>query len=153
ARQARERSVALPRHARARRSCAEELAAALVRGRGAVVGVGAGLRRAGAALTFAFSPPARTMQRRMTVECPRCGTVYRSRARAERGAAASYRCARCRHVCGASRDEPVMVSEAEEPGDDDEQFAFDEEREDEPAPPAPPAARAPRDPPPRTMSV
>jgi predicted Zn finger-like uncharacterized protein len=106
------------------------------------------------ALTVAFSRPARTMRRRMTVECPRCGTVYRRPARAERGADESYRCARCRHVFVASRDEPVMVSEAEEPGDDEEQFAFDdEEREDEPEAPPAPTPRAPRDPPPRTMTA
>jgi predicted Zn finger-like uncharacterized protein len=94
------------------------------------------------------------MQRRMTVECPRCGTVYRRPARAERGADASYRCARCRHVFDASRDEPAMLSEPEEPGDDEEQFAFEEERDDEPATPEPPAARAPRDPSPRrTMTA
>ena len=69
----------------------------------------------------------------MTVECPRCGTLYRPPSRAEAGADTTYRCARCRHVFEAGADEPAMVS-----GDDDErEFAFDDEPEDEDTAPDP----------------
>ena len=97
------------------------------------------------------------MPRRMTVECPRCGTLYRRPARAELGADASYRCARCRHVFEAEADEPTMLATADEEADDDpERFAFEEERDDEPEAPAPPPARParpPREPAPRAMSA
>src|SRR6266550_3008235 len=69
----------------------------------------------------------------MTVECPRCGTLYRRPARAEPGADTTYRCARCRHVFEAGADEPAMLS-----GDDEEhEFAFDDEPEDGDAAPDP----------------
>jgi len=82
----------------------------------------------------------------MTIECPRCGTVYRRPARAELGADATYRCARCRHVFDVARDEPA-VTEDEETGHEPE-FTFEEEDdagvEPEAAPvkpEAPPTAR------------
>ncbi len=69
----------------------------------------------------------------MTVECPRCGTLYRQPPHAQRGADATYRCARCRHVFEAGASEPAMVS-----GDDEEhEFAFDDEPEDGDAAPGP----------------
>ena len=69
----------------------------------------------------------------MTVECPRCGTLYRRPVRAEPGADTTYRCARCRHVFEAGADEPAMLS-----GDDEEhEFAFDDEPEDGDAAPDP----------------
>src|SRR5256712_4855193 len=69
----------------------------------------------------------------MTVECPRCGTLYRRPVRAEPGADATYRCARCRHVSEAGASEPAMLS-----GDDEErEFAFDDEPEDGDAAPGP----------------
>ncbi|TMA97988.1 MAG: hypothetical protein E6J57_11155, partial [Deltaproteobacteria bacterium] len=62
----------------------------------------------------------------MTVECPRCGTLYRQPPHTQRGADATYRCARCRHVFEAGASEPAMLS-----GDDEErEFAFDDEPED-----------------------
>jgi predicted Zn finger-like uncharacterized protein len=64
----------------------------------------------------------------MTVECPRCGTLYRQPARPGRGAETTYRCARCRHVFDTSTDEPAMLTSAAEPSDDDERFSFDEEK-------------------------
>ena len=69
----------------------------------------------------------------MTVECPRCGTLYRQPPHAQRGAEATYRCARCRHVFDAGASEPAMLS-----GDDEErEFAFDDEPEDDDAAPGP----------------
>jgi predicted Zn finger-like uncharacterized protein len=69
----------------------------------------------------------------MTVECPRCGTLYRRPAQADPGADTTYRCARCRHVFEAGGAEPAMLSaDAEE-----REFAFDDEPEDEEAPPDP----------------
>jgi predicted Zn finger-like uncharacterized protein len=67
----------------------------------------------------------------MTVECPRCGTLYRRPTRAEPGADATYRCARCRHVFDAGADEPAMLSADPE----EHEFAFDDEPEDGDAPP------------------
>jgi len=65
----------------------------------------------------------------MTVECPRCGTLYRDPARRGSGAETTYRCARCRHVFDTSRDEPAMLALAAEPGDDDDRaLSFDEEQ-------------------------
>jgi hypothetical protein len=87
----------------------------------------------------------------MTIECPRCGTLYRRPARP--GAArAGYRCARCRHVFGGSDDEPAMLQAESEPADDD-RFTFDDDEDGDAAAeagaeeddvPAPPPAR--RDP-------
>ena len=69
----------------------------------------------------------------MTVECPRCGTLYRQPPQPEPGADATYRCARCRHVFEAGDREPAMVS-----GDDEErEFAFDDESEEGDAAPEP----------------
>src|SRR2546425_621978 len=69
----------------------------------------------------------------MTVECPRCGTLYRQPPHTQRGADATYRCARCRHVFEAGASEPAMLS-----GDDEEhEFAFDDEPEDGDAAPGP----------------
>lgn len=45
----------------------------------------------------------------MTIECPRCGTLYR-RPRAAPGAGSTYRCARCRHVFDVPADEPAAVA-------------------------------------------
>ena len=70
----------------------------------------------------------------MTVECPRCGTLYRRPARAEPGADTTYRCARCRHVFEAGAVEPAMVSGAE---DEEREFAFDDEPGDDDAAPDP----------------
>jgi predicted Zn finger-like uncharacterized protein len=68
----------------------------------------------------------------MTVECPRCGTLYRRPARSGLGGDATYRCARCRHVFRATGDEPAMVSE--DAPDDEPSFAFDDDDEDDAAP-------------------
>jgi predicted Zn finger-like uncharacterized protein len=69
----------------------------------------------------------------MTVECPRCGTLYRQPPQPEPGADATYRCARCRHVFEAGDREPAMVS-----GDDEEhEFAFGDESEEGDAAPEP----------------
>jgi predicted Zn finger-like uncharacterized protein len=81
------------------------------------------------------------MRDRMTVECPRCGTLYRRPSRAEPGGDTTYRCARCRHVFEVETDGPAMVE-----GDDERDFAFDDEPDDEVAAEpaqaaAPPAAR------------
>src|SRR2546428_12520221 len=70
----------------------------------------------------------------MTVECPRCGTLYRRPARAEPGADTTYRCARCRPVFEAGAVEPAMLSGAE---DEEREFAFDDEPGDEDAAPDP----------------
>jgi predicted Zn finger-like uncharacterized protein len=64
----------------------------------------------------------------MTVECPRCGTLYRRPARAERGTDTTYRCARCRHVFTAGGDEPAMLS-VPETSDDESRFAFDDDED------------------------
>ena len=74
----------------------------------------------------------------MTIECPRCGTLYR---RPRAGRDASYRCARCRHVFGARGDEPAMVADAaevrDEPrftlGDDEPDEPTEDDHADEPA--------------------
>jgi len=65
----------------------------------------------------------------MTIECPRCGTLYR-RPRAGRGA--SYRCARCRHVFAARGDEPAMVADAAEVRDEP-RFTLGDDEPDQPA--------------------
>jgi predicted Zn finger-like uncharacterized protein len=65
----------------------------------------------------------------MTIECPRCGTLYR-RPRAGRGG--SYRCARCRHVFDARGDEPAMVADAAEPRDEP-RFTLGNDEPDGPA--------------------
>jgi hypothetical protein len=65
----------------------------------------------------------------MTIECPRCGTLYR-RPRAGRGA--SYRCARCRHVFDTGGDEPAMVADADEVRDEP-RFTLGDDEPDEPA--------------------
>ena len=71
----------------------------------------------------------------MTVECPRCGTRYRRPAEAGHG---TFRCARCRHVFEAQRDEPAFVTDDEPTaiGDDrEEDFILDDPLEaDEPPP-------------------
>jgi predicted Zn finger-like uncharacterized protein len=66
----------------------------------------------------------------MTIECPRCGTLYRRPPRAALGAGATYRCARCRHVFDGTADEPAMVAGKED--EDEPRFTFDE-AEDEPS--------------------
>ena len=81
----------------------------------------------------------------MTVECPRCGTLYRQPARSGLGADATYRCARCRHVFRASGDEPAMVFG--DSAEDEPSFAFDDESDDAtddtaPEPPEPVPDRA-----------
>ncbi|HLY38309.1 MAG TPA: hypothetical protein VKU61_09755 [Candidatus Binatia bacterium] len=63
----------------------------------------------------------------MTIECPRCGTLYR-RPRAGRGA--SYRCARCRHVFDARGDEPAMVADEVR---DEPRFTLGDDEPDVPA--------------------
>ncbi|HYR96147.1 MAG TPA: hypothetical protein VEM57_05385 [Candidatus Binatus sp.] len=65
----------------------------------------------------------------MTVECPRCGTLYRRPTRSGLGAEATYRCARCRHVFHAGGDEPAMVTG--NPPDDEPSFAFDDDVEED----------------------
>jgi hypothetical protein len=89
----------------------------------------------------------------MTVRCPRCATLYRRPARIATGAAATFRCARCRHVFGVGVEEPDVGSEPELSLDDDEGFVFDagepeEELEstDEPAAERPPPDRPGRRP-------
>jgi DNA-directed RNA polymerase subunit RPC12/RpoP len=67
----------------------------------------------------------------MTIECPRCGTLYRRPARPG-GARAGYRCARCRHVFGATDDEPAMLQAEDDPADDD-RFTFDDDEDDDAA--------------------
>ena len=66
----------------------------------------------------------------MTIECPRCGTLYRRPARSTLGAGTTYRCARCRHVFDPSPDEPAIVAHRDEAVDDDTRFTFDEGDED-----------------------
>jgi predicted Zn finger-like uncharacterized protein len=85
----------------------------------------------------------------MTVECPRCGTLYRRPTRSALGADATYRCARCRHVFRASDDEPPMLG-GDLP-DDEPSFAFDDEEDDDapPGPVAEPPEEAPEPPRPR----
>ena len=69
----------------------------------------------------------------MTVECPRCGTLYRRPPHTQPGEDATYRCARCRHVFEAGASEPAMLA-----GDDEEhEFAFDDEPEDGDGAPGP----------------
>ena len=69
----------------------------------------------------------------MTVRCPRCGTQYR-RPAGRGGASETFRCARCRHVFDAARDEPRLA--AAEP-EEDEEFTFgDDEPEDDAGEPA-----------------
>ncbi len=88
------------------------------------------------------------MRARMTVECPRCGTLYRRPARAGLGADATYRCARCRHVFGAGDDEPAIV--ARDADDEELVFAFDDHDDDTDATePSTPAPRKDAEPPPR----
>ncbi len=77
----------------------------------------------------------------MTVECPRCGTLYRR----PPGRETTYRCARCRHVFAVGDGEPAMLA-----ADDEPEFAFDDdddEPDDEPAaePDIPPKRPAPRE--------
>lgn len=67
----------------------------------------------------------------MTVRCPRCGTLYRRPPRTVLGGDSTFRCARCRHVFDAERDEPAMVAAASEAEDDENRFAFDDEEVDE----------------------
>ncbi|HJQ84285.1 MAG TPA: hypothetical protein VKA21_09435 [Candidatus Binatia bacterium] len=69
----------------------------------------------------------------MTIECPRCGTLYR-RPPGSAGGEETYRCARCRHVFDTPRDDPAMfAAPAEEPDDDDaSRFAFDDGDDDGP---------------------
>jgi hypothetical protein len=66
----------------------------------------------------------------VTIECPRCGTLYRRPRRAERGGDERYRCARCRHVFRTGGDEPAIVSGETEP-QDEPRFTFDTETADE----------------------
>jgi len=73
----------------------------------------------------------------MTIECPRCGTLYRRPARSTLGGGTTYRCARCRHVFDPSDDEPAIVANRDEAAVDDTRFAFDEGDEDMPAEVAP----------------
>jgi hypothetical protein len=80
----------------------------------------------------------------MTIECPRCGTLYRQPPRAALGVGASYRCARCRHVFDGTADEPAMVTA--EADDDESRFTFDEPDDPVPdtivAPPPAPRGRS-----------
>ena len=85
----------------------------------------------------------------MTIECPRCGTLYRRPARSSLGGGTTYRCARCRHVFDPSGREPAIVANPDQAADDDTLFAFDDGEDDEPADVAPrtriePAAGASR---------
>ena len=64
----------------------------------------------------------------MTIECPRCGTLYRRPSRAALGREATYRCARCRHVFGSTSAEPAMVAEDGE--EDEPRFTFAEPEDD-----------------------
>lgn len=68
----------------------------------------------------------------MTVECPRCGTLYRRPSRSRLGTDATYRCARCRHVFQTADDEPAMV--AGDPSDEEPSFAFDDDEDADPVP-------------------
>ncbi|TMB21183.1 MAG: hypothetical protein E6J71_08585, partial [Deltaproteobacteria bacterium] len=61
----------------------------------------------------------------MTVRCPRCATLYRRPGRIATGAAATFRCARCRHVFGVGVEEPDVGSDPDLSLDDDEGFVFD----------------------------
>jgi predicted Zn finger-like uncharacterized protein len=73
----------------------------------------------------------------MTVKCPRCGTAYRRPARSGRGAEATYRCARCRHVFEVVPEEPAVVDDDDDAAVEDDRFAFDDEPDDaEEEPPA-----------------
>ncbi len=64
----------------------------------------------------------------MTVRCPRCGTQYRRPARG-RGTS-TFRCARCRHVFDAGRDEPALLADGPEEDEDDDTFTFGDEDEE-----------------------
>ena len=68
----------------------------------------------------------------MTVECPRCGTLYRR----PPGRETTYRCARCRHVFAVGDGEPAMLT-----ADDEPEFAFDDDEPDD-APDEPRAGSA-----------
>lgn len=76
------------------------------------------------------------MPGRMTVECPRCGTLYRRPSRAEPDGETTYRCARCRHVFEVQTDGPAVVE-----GDDEGDFAFDDEPDEDDGATEPPAGR------------
>jgi predicted Zn finger-like uncharacterized protein len=80
----------------------------------------------------------------MTVECPRCGTLYRRPARSRLDADRTYRCARCRHVFDGAGNEPAIV--AGDSPDDEPAFVFEDDHDDDgqtaesPARPEPPEA-------------
>jgi hypothetical protein len=79
----------------------------------------------------------------MTIECPRCGTLYRRPPRGA-GADATYRCARCRHVFAAGSDEPAIIGH-DAPDDDEPRFTLAQDDDDHDVEiAAPDAARAQR---------